>query len=194
MPNHCTNRLIVTGNSERVNRLKLAVSGGEKQPFSFERILPIPFELHCHPSPNKHKKRFQAKYGAKSWYDWAIENWDTKWDAYSFVPWNTEPNKIPSKWAGEVIDRIGFDTAWGAPKSVITKLAEYFPELRIELQYAETGMCFAGRLVFENGKVVESEEVTADTDNEAYESMCQDLGIWCDEWDEKEAEVSEKTP
>ena len=66
------------------------------------------------------------KYGYKNWYDWDIANWGTKWDAYCLSVETTD-NEI----------MIEFQTAWSTPKPVFLKLAEQYPELMINIDYAD---------------------------------------------------------
>lgn len=66
------------------------------------------------------------KYGYKDWYDWNIANWGTKWDAWS-PSVETTDNEI----------MIEFQTAWSTPKPVFLKLAEQYPELMINIDYAD---------------------------------------------------------
>lgn len=73
-------------------------------------------------------KSWIKKYGTASWYDWSIENWDTKWNrtdyaelssitdtknkdklftCYFIVPWGTPDKifkKVTSKWTGIKLD------------------------------------------------------------------------------------------
>ena len=53
------------------------------------------------------KKAFEnyTKYGAISWYEWSIQNWNCKWNAM-----NTESERLSEENA-----RISFQTAWSAP-------------------------------------------------------------------------------
>lgn len=49
------------------------------------------------------------KYGYRDWYDWAIANWGTKWNAFD------------CKYDASN-DYVEFDTAWAAPYKVIEKI------------------------------------------------------------------------
>ena len=66
------------------------------------------------------------KYGHKNWYDWNLANWDTKWDAY-------EP------YVNAMTDEIflSFMTAWSTPEPIFKKLAEQYPGLMIDIDYAD---------------------------------------------------------
>ena len=58
------------------------------------------------------------------WYDWRLQNWDTKWD----VPKdNIEIVEINN---GSIV--IGFDTAWSPPIAIYKKLRDTFKDVKIE--------------------------------------------------------------
>lgn len=81
----------------------------------------------------------KKKYGYKSWYDWRIANWGTKWEAYNQeMP---QPNEI---W---------FDTAWSGVHRLVHKLSQMFPEAIFDYTFADedTG-ANCGIIVLKNGK------------------------------------------
>ena len=82
-------------------------------------------------------------YGHTTWYHWCIENWDTKWNAYD--------NKTVNNGC------IKFSTAWSSPEKVIEKLAEKYPEAKIEHWWADedTGNN-TGYKAYENGRETEN--------------------------------------
>lgn len=64
-----------------------------------------------------------ADYGCITWYEWRIEHWGTKWNAYeaSMVNANT----------------MEFLTAWSGVPELIKKLATKFPDVEFEYIYAD---------------------------------------------------------
>ena len=42
------------------------------------------------------------------WYDWRLQNWDTKWDAYDVVVTDDDPECL----------EIEFNTAWSPPEAI----------------------------------------------------------------------------
>lgn len=83
------------------------------------------------------------QYGAKTWYDWAINNWGTKWNAYS---------QNDSRTVGNV---IYFQTTWAAPVPVIEKLSGIFPIVTLILDYADEDSGYnTGQYVFQGGGTV----------------------------------------
>lgn len=57
-----------------------------------------------------------------------------------------------------------FSTAWSPPVAWVEKVAKDWTDLSFELRYEEGGCCFAGYLVFEDGEVIEHDEVDGDVD------------------------------
>ena len=66
------------------------------------------------------------KYGHKNWYDWNLANWGTKWDVCNPSVQTTD-NEITLK----------FETAWSTPEPIFKKLAEQYPDLMIDIDYAD---------------------------------------------------------
>ncbi|MDE7245234.1 MAG: hypothetical protein K2O18_14855 [Oscillospiraceae bacterium] len=95
-------------------------------------------------------------HGATTWYDWCVEHWGTKWNAYE----NTQVDA----------DTITFKTAWGAPVPVIAQLAKMYPEAEIEHWWADedTGNN-DGYAKYNGGKVVTLNRYDS-CSNEAYET------------------------
>ena len=63
------------------------------------------------------------KYGANNWYDWAVDNWGTKWSG--------------SSGALETPTQCIFDSAWSTPYEAFKKLSVLFPEVEMFVQYAD---------------------------------------------------------
>lgn len=79
------------------------------------------------------------KYGAADWYNWQVENWGTKWNAYE----------------QELTDdgRIIFQTAWSTPHLLIEKLSMKFPECVFTVKFADEDFGHnTGQYSFENGE------------------------------------------
>lgn len=65
----------------------------------------------------------QAKYGHATWYEWCIENWGTKWNAYD--------QRFDSP------NIVWFNTAWSGVTELIQKLSEKFPDVEFDYAYAD---------------------------------------------------------
>jgi len=117
------------------------------------------------------EKRLIDLYGHTNWYDWSLENWDTKWNADdTFIK---EDNTII------------FQTAWSAPVKVFDKLFELYPNLQFvidsEFEGDDTGVRFVSRgeqpgiaydtvkmLIDENGNKFSNDDVSWDDENDKY--------------------------
>ncbi len=62
------------------------------------------------------------KHEGDGWYNWNCENWGTKWNAYD---------------CKQIDGGVQFDTAWSAPRPVIEKLSQMFPDVKIEHLWAD---------------------------------------------------------
>ena len=165
MPNHCHNRVTLYSSGNDTDEARAQIQK-IKQMFedesTFGQIIPepdwpnIPLTSSDVPKydwdqplgkvgelPVADEQNFGRTYTFKStnkgdnrWYDWRIQNWDTKWDAYDV----------------EVIDEdhdcveIQFNTAWSPPEAICSALREQYPDLAISWFYDEPGEEIAGYL------------------------------------------------
>lgn len=106
--------------------------------------------------------------GCTNWYDWAIQKWGTKWNAY-----NTGDNYSNSIWC---------DTAWATPEPVIQKLSEMFPEQVFKVEYADEDIgSNCGWYIYQNGELLQNHDYFEDQD-EANEFACNVKGYDFDEY------------
>jgi len=103
-------------------------------------------------------KRNIEQYGHVDWYSWSIENWGTKWGAYSF------------SWVYEGDDHLHFtfNTAWSPPVPIFEELSRLLPTLRFYVQSFDEGWGFACQGAFENG---ENDYVDVPANDEMYETV-----------------------
>lgn len=66
------------------------------------------------------------KFGADNWYDWNLLNFGTKWNCYEHF--NMENGDENEFW---------FQTAWSHPFPILKKLSEIFPDVTINIKYAD---------------------------------------------------------
>ena len=66
---------------------------------------------------------YRKKFGHSDWYNWRIENWGTKWNAYEQV--QIDENVIE------------FQTAWSTPFALLVNLSELFSEVTFEVRFAD---------------------------------------------------------
>ncbi len=166
MPNWCNNTLILGHDDPAmIARAKAAFVEGRL----LDEFIPVPAELKETTSPNRDAnsaETLRKKYGASDWYDYAVNNWGTKWDV-------GDANGIQTWDDHELV--VYFDSAWSPPTSAY----ERFEDLgfRVYATYYEPGMCFAG-IYDEHGDTswdmtdMDSEEVRNTIPLELDEAYC----------------------
>ena len=70
------------------------------------------------------------------WYDWRLQHWDTKWDAYNVEVTDDDPDQV----------EVEFDTAWSPPEAICHAIREQYPDLSVSWFYDEPGCEIAGYL------------------------------------------------
>lgn len=89
--------------------------------FSFHNIVPAPL------GDGYNESLEDTGSLSQGWYDWNIENWDTKWDAY----------EVTRSRITDLIVNYDFTTAWSPPTAVIETLAKQYPDMLITFTYTE---------------------------------------------------------
>ena len=146
MPNWCTNIITFTHDDHEMIEKIAAVDGTDTG--VLQTLLPCPEELldpdlttWSHGPEQTARDLKQAalaeKYGYKSWYDWQVANWGTKWDL-SEVSFNRIDNNTI---------QLSCDTAWSPPLTALESLMAQ--GYSIQALYYEPGMVFAG--IWDNG-------------------------------------------
>jgi len=175
MPNWCDNTVSITGTEEVIKRLeefvgRPVVSHGEKvdEPvFALGNIKPSTPDL------DPKYAMFPSK-GDDDWWSNNVNSWGTKWDVFGEGVGKSRNNGSVS---------YSFSSAWSPPTPVIERLAEIFPEVRIEFKYMETGMDFWGVEIYENGELVSEEG--GSINHKAYEVMEYDGCYACQSYEEE---------
>jgi len=182
MPNHITNYVTFGGSDAKIAELLSKVKTKDSD-FDFKTFAPMPDGLMGSRSPsnivsqqeydkwvmNEKKDEdifgsnrcitqqmsddMKKKYGADNWYDWAINNWGTKWNAYDIHI---------------VDDQVTFHTAWSTPFRAMVKLSEAFPDVVISVRYYDEDFgANVGEYELRNGQL-EDENVPDNGSEEAY--------------------------
>ena len=82
------------------------------------------------------------------WYDWRVDHWGTKWNAYG----------QPEGGWPEDEDHYRFITIWRHPWSLIEKMSILFPEATFKIQFADTEIGVGcGEYLIKNGKRFEED-------------------------------------
>ena len=71
------------------------------------------------------------------WYNWRVQNWGTKWDAYTMEMDDTD---MPHGF------EVNFETAWSPPEEICNAIREQYDDLSISWFYDEPGCEIAGYL------------------------------------------------
>jgi len=85
-------------------------------------------------------------FGCKTWYEWAYQNWGSKW-GISEPFFESRPRSIA----------YIFASAWSPVTPVILRMSSMFPALKFRLKYYEGGVGFQGEFVCENGAILKDE-------------------------------------
>ena len=153
MPNWCHNRVDVY--SENKTDLQKVLDIFNNKESVFGQIIPEPNWMKIPFKGELPKKReMRAPNGAlvtvvtefsdgtqdTRWYDWRLQNWDTKWDVH-------DAEIEEERWEDELESFTAeFQTAWSPPEAVCHRLRDMFPNVSISWFYDEPGCQFAGYL------------------------------------------------
>ena len=145
MPNHITNRIKLTGEPAEIRKALEAVKDDKHGigTIDFEKVIPMPDNIFRGNLGTEERRL----YGNNNWYDWSVANWGTKWGAYGYDE---------SVDYSENKDSLFFLTAWAAPHPVVAKLAEMFPALTFEHEWADEDIGVnCGRRVYCDGELTD---------------------------------------
>lgn len=179
MPNWCENKLEVRGSKADLDKFMAAAAGpdkgGDNVAFSFHRFRPMPEEYTgiIHGSTtidgksvsewrevegksvaltSMERQVLMSKYGATNWYDWANQNWGTKWDAIDVGGPVVEEESL-GVLGSEVRAVYSFSTAWRPPVALLHYISTQYPTLRFNDSWTEEGGA-AGDFTYINGEEV----------------------------------------
>ena len=85
--------------------------------------------------------------GDEDWYNWRIDNWGTKWDAFEVSEYYDDSDNF----------KIAFFTANATPIGALIKLSELFPNVEVSCIYSGDDFgIYCGEYSIKNGEVVNS--------------------------------------
>lgn len=155
MPNWVSTTLSVKGSKEEVHRFIDGITDSK----ILQSYVPCPEELQNtvagsvpEDKAEEHRKQKEsniAKYGHKDWYDWAYDNWGSKWGDCDT---DIQPVSEDSFGVWEVI--IQYQTAWSCADTGFLKVSQMFPSLYFTFDYDEEAGFFSGLHVFHNGNII----------------------------------------
>lgn len=146
MPNFCDNVVTFTHTDpEMIQRVIRGYTGeglmGEFHPIP-DKLINTMAGSYGFDDPRQAELEAQEEanileFGFKNWYDWAVEEWGTKWDITSTE--NGEPSLSED---GRSV-QFSFMSAWSPPVAFYEKMEELGFE--VDAFYYEPGMGFCGR-------------------------------------------------
>lgn len=87
-------------------------------------------------------EEYKTRFGHADWYNWQLDNWGTKWNAYD--QFESDENCIE------------FNTAWSTPFELLINLSKMFPEVTFEVRYADEDLGYnVGEYTLLNGFEIE---------------------------------------
>ena len=105
----------------------------------------------------------EQKYGSKSWFEFHIQAWGSKWNSYN------------SEMAED--NTIEFCTAWTNVKPVVIALSQKFPDIEMKYQWADEDIGLnMGDVTFKGGECID--EISFENDSkEAFEFAADMWGL-----------------
>ena len=174
MPNWCNNNLVLEHDDPAmITRAYDALERGE----FLNEFIPVPADLQItsgflgNGDEQKELERKTAenreKYGYGNWYDYCVGEWGTKWDVGGQGQSDIHPD-------GRML-HTSFDSAWSPPVNAYEKLEKL--GFRVEAQFYEGGMAFAGTYSDGNCDELNLEGMTADEIEQDYPDLDECFGI-----------------
>lgn len=175
MPNWCSNNLVLEHDDPAM--IKRAYDALERCEF-LQEFIPVPKELTETISGSYGDEEKQAaleaqtranieKYGYGNWYDYCVGEWGTKWDVGEQGCSDIHPD-------GKML-HTSFDSAWAPPVNAYAKLEQL--GFRVEAQFYESGMAFAGTYSDGNCDDFSLEGMSADEIERDYPELDDCFGI-----------------
>lgn len=136
MPNWCGNTLTLQHDDpDMIRRARDAFADGRL----LDEFIPVPAELKItdgtgDPTLEAQYEANRLKHGYKTWYDFCVNEWGTKWDVGR------------GDGISDVNDHmlcVYFDSAWSPPVEAYKKLEEQ--GFRVDAMYYEPGVGFCGK-------------------------------------------------
>lgn len=191
MPNWCSNNLTLEHDDPAmITRAKEALDRGE----FLNEFIPVPEELKNTMAGSYGDDAKQAelvaqtqrnveRYGYGNWYDFCVGEWGTKWDVGGDGCTDIHPG-------GRMLHTT-FDSAWAPPVNAYEKLEAL--GFRVDAQFYESGMAYAGTYSDGNCDEINLEGMSADEVEQNYPDLDESFGISesMREYEDDEEELTE---
>lgn len=150
MPNHIKHLVEVSGKPQQIKELfTLFQEQSPKHDFDFNCIIPEPKD---DPNYKAGENIPLAEADGYNWYNWRLEHWDTKWNAYQL---DDNPSN-PVTMLKPAENTIEFYTAWSTPAPIFTKLSTMFPDLTLTVHFASEDTGYdCGTTSYQNGVAID---------------------------------------
>lgn len=125
MPNWCSNSIIITGDKDKIKKIKRVISTMDNTDRVFQALV------------GRDENLSEAEFENGAWYNSNINRFGCKWDVdYDTCNFDLE---------GDDCITMSPETAWSPPEGFCRLLAEQYG-VDVVLEYSEPGCDFAGRL------------------------------------------------
>lgn len=158
MPNWCNNSIEIVGPRDKIRAIwETAQKDEEAEGGLLQALHPMPSGLigETAPAPEDIAQINLEKFGATDWYNWRVNNWGTKWEiSLEGLEYEEDADGNFDNGTGQPYARITgwFDSAWAPPVGAMSHYGADNEDVKITLDYNETGMMFVGRYTIENGE------------------------------------------
>lgn len=165
MPNWCNNSISIVGPRDKIRALWAQAQKDEKEGGGLLQALhPMSNDLNITAGwlgDGDEQKALEAqqqanldKHGYKDWYDWRVANWGTKWEiSNEGLEFEEDEDGNFDNGTDQPCARITgwFDSAWAPPSGAVIHYGILNEDVKITLDYHESGVGFVGRLTIEDG-------------------------------------------
>lgn len=170
MPNHVLNEIVFSTVDAEQQASILAKCYGKEGKVDFNTLVPMPLNIWRGNIGVEHDKAFGL-----TWWNWASENWGTKWNAYDHKPTVQTATSLT----------LVFETAWSPPYPWLAALLNS-TELPFDHNWLDEGASWSrsGRFSIREGWGPEWKDVEAD---EATHRRIHMLHWGCERFEDEEA-------
>ena len=174
MPNWCDNQITITGPNSVIDKIEKIVKeeSNNAENGLLQFFHPMPKELlETEAGPiaktkaeKDERKARKLEFGAENWYDWRVNNWQTKWEVCEFYGVDKQADAL----IGYSTISFGFSSAWSPPTGAYEQFLRDNEDCSLKAYYYEGGCDFMGE--WDNG----SDDCYAPSDYKSTDDFWQD--------------------
>ena len=156
MPNWCDNQVTITGPNSVIDKIEKIVNeesnNAENGLLQFFHPMPKALlETEAGPiaktkAEKDERKARKLEFGAENWYDWRVNNWQTKWEVCEFYGVDKQADAL----IGHSTISFGFSSAWSPPTGAYEQFLRDNEDCSLKAYYYEGGCDFMG--CWDNGE------------------------------------------